>query len=132
TPPVTWDGYERFVQKMNQHVFNLTRMWSKVLGLDPTGEWNKLPEVPLGLRMMGVSLPESRLAFGHSGRYMDIIEEQLKFLPPRESYIVLDGIMSVMANRMEFGDEFRVELERWLGEVSKPKPTGLVGFFGLE
>ena len=31
-----------------------------------------------------------------------------------------------------FGNEFRAEVERWLGEIAKPKPTGLVGFFGLE
>jgi hypothetical protein len=29
-------------------------------------------------------------------------------------------------------ERFEVDRERRLGEVAKPKPTGLVGFFGLE
>jgi hypothetical protein len=136
TPPMTWDGVERFMQKMTQHCLNLFGLWQKALGLDPNGEFENLPEVPLGLRLKrgfppgDTTTPES--ADGHSERYMEIIEEQLKPLAARESYIVLDGIMSVMANRMGFGNEFRAEVERWLGEVAKPKPTGLVGFFGLE
>ena len=63
---------------------------------------------------------------------MEIIEEQLKFLAARESYMVLDAIMWVMANRMGFWNEFHAEVERWLDEVAKPEPTGLAGFFGLE
>jgi hypothetical protein len=130
-PPITWDGVERFMQKMTQHCLNLFGLWQKALGLDPTGEREHLPEVPFGLRLKREYLPHN-LSSKPMQRYMEMIEEQLKSLPAKESYIVLDGIMSVMANRMEFGNEFRAEVERWLDEVAKPKPTGLVGFFGLE
>jgi hypothetical protein len=121
---------EWFVQKMNQHFLNLFALWAKATGLDPKGEFEKLPVVRLGMRLRREPLDGG--SSDPANRYMEIIEEQLKSLTPRESYIVLDGIMSVMANRMAFGNEFRAEVERWLSEVAKPKPTGLVGFFGLE
>lgn len=37
-----------------------------------------------------------------------------------------------MASRMGFGDELIAEVDRFISEVSKPKASGLVGFFGLE
>ena len=32
----------------------------------------------------------------------------------------------------DLAERIKANLERWSGEVAKPKPTGLVGFFGLE
>lgn len=135
-PPATWDSAERLIQKVNQHILNLLGLCSKALGLDPTGEFEKLPKVPLGLRLKrgfpsGYDSPES--PYGNSERYMEIIEEQLRAVRrAREKYIVLDSVMSAMASRMGFGDELIAEVDRFISEVSKPKASGLVGFFGLE
>lgn len=135
-PPSGWDSAERLIQKVNQHVVNLLGLCSKALDLDPTGEFEKLPKVPLGTRLkrgfpLGDATPESPNS--HPERYIEIIEEQLKPLGgARAKYIVLDRMMSAMASRMGFGDELIAELDRFIGEVSKPKITGLVGIFGLE
>jgi hypothetical protein len=135
-PPATWDSAERLIQNVNQHVLNLLGLCSKALGLDPTGEFEKLPKVPLGLRLKrgfapGNATPDS--PYGHSERYMGIIGEQLRALRiARQKYIVLDSVMSAMASRMGFGDELIAEVDRFIGEVSKPKASGLVGFVGLE
>jgi len=124
-----WEN-EWFVQKMNQHFVNLVALWTKATGLNAKGEFERVPVVPLGMRLR--SEPLDGASSDAATRYMEIIAKELKPLAGMERYIVLDEIMSVMANRMGFGREFRVEVERWLGEVAKPKPTGLVGFFGLE
>ncbi|MGA8733647.1 MAG: hypothetical protein WB558_06970 [Terriglobales bacterium] len=135
-PPATWDSAERLIQNVNQHVLNLLRLWSEALGLDPTGEFEKLPKVPLGLRLKrgfprSDDSPES--PYGNSEQYTHIIEEQLKAVrSTREKYIVLDSVMSAMASLMGFGDELIAEVDRFIGDVSKPKVTGLVGVFGLE
>lgn len=136
-PPTGWDDVERLIQKVNQHVLNLLGLCSTALGLDAIREFETLPNVPLGVCLTrGLSPGDGTLPlspFGDSERYMDIIEEQLKPLGgTRAKYIVLDRVMSMMASRMGFGDELVAELDRFIGEVSKPKVTGLVGFFGLE
>ncbi|SRR5258708_4866014 len=98
-PPATWDSSERLIQKVSQHILNLLGLCSKALGLDPTGEFEKLPKVPLGLRPKrwfpsGYNSPES--PYGNSERYVEIIEEQLKALrSAREKYTVLDSVMSL-------------------------------------
>jgi len=123
-------GNEGFVQKMNQHFANLLALWAKATGVDSKREFEKLPVVPLGIHLRRE--PLSGGSSDAANRYTEIIEQQLNSLAARESYIVLDQIMSVMASRMGFGNEFRAEVERWLGEVAKPKASGLAGFFGLE
>jgi hypothetical protein len=134
--PPAWENAERLIQNVNQHVLNLLGLCSKALGLDQTEEFEKPPKFPLGLRLKrgfapGSGTPES--PYGHSERYMEIIEEQLKPVPrAREKYIVLDRVMSATASYMGFGDDLIAEVDRFIGEVSKLKVTGLVGFFGLQ
>lgn len=134
--PPEWENAERLIQKVNQHVINLLGLCAKALGLDPTGDFEKLSKVPLGMRLKREFLPDlgtPESPCGRSGRYMDILEEQLKPLGgARAKYIVLDRVMSAMASRMGFGDEVVAELDRFIAEVSEPKASGLVGVFGLE
>lgn len=134
--PPAWENAERLIQKVNQHVINLLRLCAKALGLDPTGDFEKLPKVPLGMRLKREFLPDlgtPESPCGRSGRYMDIIEEQLNTVRgARAKYIVLDCILSAMASRMGFGDEVVAELDRFIAEVSEPKASGLVGVFGVE
>lgn len=134
--PPAWEDAERLIQKVNQHLINLLGLCAKALGLDPTGDFEKLPKVPMGMRLKREFLPDLVMpesACGRSGHYMEIIEERLKTVRgARAKYIVLDRIMCEMASRMGFGDEVVAELDRFIAEVSEPKASGLVGVFGLE